>query len=50
MRSSRIARQAARVLGAAAVSALLLGAVSATPAHAAHGVKYVSVTSGAHGV
>lgn len=50
MRSSRIARQTARIIGAAAVSALLLGAVSAPPAHAAHNVKHAVVTSFAHNV
>lgn len=50
MRSSRIARQAARILGAATVSALLFGAVATTPAHAAHGVKNTTVIARAHGV
>lgn len=51
MRSSRIARKAARVLGAATVSALLLGAVATAPAQAAHGVKAPTATvQFAHGV
>ena len=51
MRSSRIARHAARILGAATVSLLLVGAVGATPAHAAHNIKTsVTVVSGAHNI
>lgn len=53
MRSSRIARNTARVIGAVAISAALLGAASA-PAHAdAHGVRKTSsitLSGGAHGV
>jgi hypothetical protein len=48
MRSSRIARQAARILGAATLSALVLAGVAATPAHAAHGITTVSTN--AHGI
>jgi hypothetical protein len=38
MRSSRIARQIARITGGIAVSAILIGGVAAAPASAAHGV------------
>lgn len=52
---SRFLRPIARTLGAAAVSAALLGSVAVLPADAgAHGVKYrptsTSKTTTAHGV
>jgi hypothetical protein len=52
MRSSRIARKAARIFGAATISALVLAGVATAPAHAAHGIITPKpiVTAGAHGI
>jgi hypothetical protein len=51
MRSSRIARHLARLVGGVAVSAVLIGGVAAAPASAAHGLRSAEVTtSQAHGL
>lgn len=51
MRSSRIARHTARIIGGVAVSAVLIGGVAAAPASAAHGVVApAGTTTQAHGV
>jgi uncharacterized membrane protein (DUF441 family) len=48
MRSYRITRHIARILGATVASVALLGGVAAAPAHAAHGLSYT--TQRAHGL